>query len=136
MNNLVKFIFVSILVSSCVQEEQTPDNLFLGKYRLYEKESLELLNDSLMVMHLKINKKKYFDTLIYEYSPPIQNEKITSAGDIFIKSKINQNSELYRYCKTMNYDETHLFYIIRYGQNMMLPNPESTELSYVLKNEN
>jgi hypothetical protein len=35
----------------------------------------------------------------------------------------------------MNCDESHLVYTLRYGEYMLLPNPESTELSYELVNE-
>lgn len=121
------------MLSACYQEEETPEKLILGKYVLYKSETLTLINDSVAVMYFNVEGLKHYDTLKIEYSPPLKDKEIVSVGDLFLESPINQNSELSKYCRNYNYDETHLYYTIRYGKYMLLPNPESTGFSYVLK---
>ena len=126
------YVLILFLVSSCIQEEETPDKLVRGYYKYSENEGVELLNDSTLVMKLKINKKFQYDTINFIYIPPVLNAEFVNVGNLYIKTKMNLKSKLVDYCKKMNLDEEHLIYTLRYGKYMLLPNPESTEFSYEL----
>lgn len=130
MKLLFSYILILLGLSSCFQQEQTPDKLMIGFYKFTNSEGINLLNDSVSVMCIKINGIKHYDTLRFKYYPPIKDEGVVSVGDVIFRTTINQNSELYKYCKAMNCDETHLYYTLRNGQYILLPNPESTELCY------
>lgn len=76
MNVYTKLIFIILLMglNACFQIEETPDKLMLGYYKLSDKEGVELLNDSILVMHLKYDEITLYDTLNYKYSPPLKDK--------------------------------------------------------------
>ena len=100
-----------------------------------DNESILLINDSILVMQTNVNNSLEKTTIKYKYSPPLKDENNVASGSIFLNSAINQNSELYKYCLNMDLYNSHLFYTKRYGKYILLPNPESTDFSYVLKFE-
>ena len=103
-----------------------------GYYRFNKNEGIHLLNDSILVMQLKINDKIQFDTLKYRYVPPIISDEFVCVGNLYIKSKINNESKLFDYCNKMNFNKEHLIYTLRFGKYLLLPNPESTNFRYEL----
>jgi hypothetical protein len=135
MKKMVSYTVLLLSLSGCFQVEQTPERLILGYYKLNNSEGIKLLSDSIAVMYFNYKEEEIIDTLKFKYRHPIYDENVISVGDIFFRSSINQNSQLYKYCQKMNCDESHLVYTLRYGEYMLLPNPESTELSYELVNE-
>jgi hypothetical protein len=130
--NKIIYVFIIFFLTSCVQEEETPTKLFSGNYSYNKDESLNLLNDSILVMKVRINKGFVFDTLKFKYIPPVLNDEFVSVGNLYFISRINSKSKLHEYCNKMNIDEEHLIYTLRYGKYMLLPNPESTDFSYEL----
>lgn len=130
--NKICCVILIFFISSCVQEEETPTKLVKGYYRFNKNEGIHLLNDSILVMQLKINDKIQFDTLNYRYVPPIISDEFVSVGNLYIKSKINNESKLFDYCNKMNLNKEHLIYTWRFGKYLLLPNPESTNFRYEL----
>lgn len=102
--HLIGFIILFFGLFSCIQFEQEPDKLRLGYYSFIDREGIRLLNDLIAVMYLNFNGEEIIDTLKYKYQPPLFNENIITSGDIFFLSKINQNSELYKYRVKMKCD--------------------------------
>ena len=130
--NKICCVILIFFISSCVQEEETPTKLVKGYYRFNKNEGIHLLNDSILVMQLKINDKIQFDTLKYRYVPPIISDEFVCVGNLYIKSKINNESKLFDYCNKMNFNKEHLIYTWRFGKYLLLPNPESTNFRYEL----
>jgi hypothetical protein len=130
----IGFVILIFFLSSCVQEEETPTKLMKGYYRYNKNEGIHLLNDTILVMQLKMNNKIQFDTLSYRYVPPVISDEFVSVGNLYIESKMNQQSKLFDYCNKMNFNKEHLIYTLRFGKYMLLPNPESTDFRYELVN--
>lgn len=135
MKKIIYLLSLPFLFSGCFQQEESPEKLIYGRYVLNDNESILLINDSILIMQTNTNNSLEIDTIKYNYSPPLKDENSVASGSVFLNSAINQNSELYKYCLNMNLDNSHLFYTKRYGQYMLLPNPESTDFSFVLKLE-
>lgn len=95
--NKICCVILIFFISSCVQEEETPTELMKGYYRFNKNEGIHLLNDSILVMQLKINDKIQFDTLSYRYVPPIISDEFVSVGNLYIESKMNHQSKLFYY---------------------------------------
>jgi len=132
MNVHIKFFFILLLLglNSCFQYEETPDRLMIGYYKSSDNEGVKLLNDSVLVMYLKYNEIEVYDTIKYKYRPPTQDEHVVYVGNVYLKTAINKNSELYKYCQQHSCSGDHLIYTLRYGRYMLLPNPESTAFKY------
>lgn len=74
------------------------------------------------------------DTLEIRYEPPVfEHENDLAAGWITIKSQINVHSELHENSLNFGFESSQLFYIKRYGDLMLLTDPETTACGYVYK---